>query len=109
MIESGAWLGKSDLEKNLKSPGPTIVLFAAEWCGYCRRFISMMKTFQTEQPRKVSIVDADSEGGSLWDDYRLDLVPTVVVFKNGAEIFRRNGRPGAGLEAKDLQDALNAA
>jgi hypothetical protein len=56
----------------------------------------------------VSVVNVDSGDGSLWEDFKIDLVPTIFVFLKGKEIFRRDGRPFVGLEKKDLEDAIRS-
>ncbi len=111
MINFGSWIEKTQFEKDLKAPGSKVVLFAAEWCGYCRRFISMIKSSHSSEvnAQNFIIVNVDSEDRSLWDQYHIDLVPTLVVFKDGREVFRRDARAGIGLQEKDLDDALKAA
>jgi thioredoxin 1 len=111
MINYDSWIEKTQLKKDLKASGSRVVLFAADWCGYCRRFISMLKSFDRTgvNARNLIIANIDSEDGSLWEDYQIDLVPTIIVFKDGKETFRRNGRPGIGLQEKDLEEALKAA
>jgi thioredoxin-like negative regulator of GroEL len=108
------WLEKDEFElRILKSAGPRIVLFAADWCGYCRRFLEVIKEYQDGQLRtlrdpsdEVAIVNVDSGGGSLWEDFHIGLVPTLVVYLSNKEIFRRDGKPMIGLKRADLEDAI---
>jgi thioredoxin-like negative regulator of GroEL len=102
------WVGKKEFEHEiLVSSAPTIVLFAAEWCGYCRRFLNLVNEYRNDS--EVAVVNVDSEDGSLWDDWNIDLVPTLAVFSGGKEIFRRNGKSFVGLGQRDLEDSINAA
>lgn len=107
------WIEKDEFENQiLKSSVPRIVLFAADWCGYCSRFLTIVKEYQSVKedlsPRsdEVAVVNVDSGGGSLWDDFKIDLVPTIAVFLNGTQIFRRDGKPLRGLGQGDLEDAI---
>jgi thioredoxin 1 len=111
MIETGSWIEKDEFEKDLKLPGERIVLFAADWCGYCRRFISLLSNYKGSEgaSREIIIVNVESGDGSLWDKYKVDLVPTLVVFKDGKETFRRGARPSVGLRESDLKDVLEAS
>lgn len=70
----------------------------------------MLKSYNSpgSENQSLIIVNVDSGGGSLWDEYHIDLVPTLIVFKDEKEIFRRNGRPSIGLQQNDLEDALKA-
>ena len=99
---------------SLISKEARIVLFAADWCGYCRRFLSVINEYESrlETPipssDEIVVVNVESGDGSLWEDFRISLVPTIAVFSNGREIFRRDGKPFVGLERKDLEDAIRA-
>jgi thioredoxin 1 len=106
MIDFTNWMEKSEFQKSLGLPGSKIVVFAAEWCGYCRRYIAVLQNFKQDLSQKLEIVNVDSEDGSLWDEYSISLVPTIIVFKEGKEVFRRNGRASIGLQQKDLEQAL---
>lgn len=89
------------------SPDPNLILFAAKWCGYCAQFLSMARGFSSEFDVELHLVNADDPDESLWDEYGLKLVPTLVIFQSGKQLFRKDGRPGAGLKSADLVDALN--
>ena len=91
----------------LKSDSTKVVVFVASWCGYCRRFFDIASSPEIEG--ELNAVDVDDEDESLWDEFRIPLVPTIFVFQNGKEIFRQNGRPGIGLVKGDLERALAAA
>jgi hypothetical protein len=45
----------------------------------------------------------DDFGNPLWDAHCIDVVPTVIVFKDDAIQARRDGRAGVGLTEKDLE------
>jgi thiol-disulfide isomerase/thioredoxin len=112
-MQIGKWIDKDQFENKLStSKEGLIFVFAADWCGYCKRFIQLLDDYKSPQSDnyvKVEIVDIDSGDGSLWDRYQIPLVPTIAVFKHGKEVFRRNGRSGIGLTKPDLEAALEAA
>jgi thioredoxin 1 len=101
------WLGKADLQKLKDSPGVHFVLFAAEWCGFCRRFLEQAASLQAPNETVLSLVNADDPDESLWDEYSLRAVPTLVVFKGGKSVFRKDARLGGGLRLAELQQALD--
>ncbi len=88
---------------------PVITVFAAKWCGYCLRFIDLAKSVDFGKDRKLYLVDADSDDGSLWDEYNVAIVPTIAVFQRGQIVFRQDGRSMVGLVKGDLERAINAA
>jgi thioredoxin 1 len=100
------WLTKKDFLDLSESPAPQMVLFAANWCGYCSRFLGIVRGREAEAGIRMNVVDVDDPDESLWDDFRIKLVPTLVVFKSGEQIFRRDAIPGIGLRSQDLEDAV---
>jgi hypothetical protein len=53
------------------------------------------------------LIDADDPDESLWDDFSIKIVPTLIVFKDGKSIFRRDGKSGTGLRMSDLEQGLS--
>lgn len=102
------WKGKEALQNEIdKATKPVLVLMAARWCGYCTRFLSQLGSFNPAENIDMILTDADDIDESLWDTYRIRLVPTLLVFREGKEIFRRDGRPGVGLLISDLEEAVS--
>ncbi|MGI0085176.1 MAG: thioredoxin family protein, partial [Nitrososphaerales archaeon] len=94
----------------LKSNKPSLVIFAAKWCGYCNRFLAIVDAYSPAQGApQVFVVDTDNGDGSLWDEYEVNVVPTIILFQDGKQIFKKEGRFGAGLREADLEEALNKA
>lgn len=108
------WVEKDEFEKDIQnSKQPMIVLFAADWCGYCTRFLSVISGYEPKPGHLagpydlVSVVNIDSGDGSLWDKYHVDLVPTLIVFSSGEQVFRRDGKVFVGLKQLDLEQAID--
>ena len=64
--------------------GRVAVLFCADWCGYCTRFLPLFK----QLPAGV-MVDVSDEDLPAWDDYSIAVVPTVLLFVDGEPQERR--------------------
>ncbi|MGA2876350.1 MAG: thioredoxin family protein [Nitrososphaerales archaeon] len=106
------WLGKSEFKKIQSEPGLHVIVFAAKWCPFCSRFLVQARSLENASNVEINLIDADDPDESLWDDFSIKKVPTIIVFKDGKSVFRRDGRSflspsGAGLKMSDLQQALS--
>jgi len=99
------WKTKSYLQELLGKPGSHLVVFAAHWCGFCSSFVRQAKSHDGNT--ELSLIDADDSDESLWDDYSIKIVPTIIVFENGEPVFRRDGKSMAGLSMGDLDQAVS--
>lgn len=83
-------------------PGePTALLFTADWCGFCIRFLPHYRRFAG-----AWIVDISDEDDPLWDEYEIDVVPTVLLVERGKVVRRWAGILGA-RHADEIQAALS--
>lgn len=103
------WIEKDGFEKLKASKERHLVLLAADWCGYCNRFISTAQSYEPQNSMgdcELNVVNIESDGGSLWELLNVELVPTLIVFQEGEQKFRRDAKSGTGLQLGDLQEAL---
>ena len=82
-------------------------MFAAKWCGFCSRFLNEARALDSKVGDELFLVNADEPDESLWDQYSIKIVPTIIIFKDGKQAFRRDGRSMAGLSEKDLTQAID--
>lgn len=101
------WKGKQNFLELVNSDGPKLVLFSAHWCGYSERFLKAARSYEPSYNIELFLVDTDDPDESLWDDYQIRVVPTLVVMESGKEVFRKEAVPGPGLRETQLVEALN--
>ena len=75
--------------------------------GFAEDFSNKPPLFKHRMKLCFSLVNADDPDESLWDEYSLRAVPTLVVFKGGKSVFRKDARLGGGLRLAELQQALD--
>ena len=74
-------------EKVLQSTVPVLVDFWASWCGPCKMVAPVMDQLSEDFAGKAKIVKVDiDENGELAMEYGVMSIPTVIVFKDGAEV-----------------------
>jgi len=80
---------KSDDFDEAISEGRALVDFWASWCMPCRSLGPVIEALAEEYGDSVTVakVDVDSER-ALATRYRVMSIPTVVLFKDGAEVKR---------------------
>lgn len=96
-LDAGAFEGD-----RLRRPGTWAIAFLADWCPFCRAFAPKFQALEGGGDFQVAEGDVTDQNSPLWDVFHLDVVPTVIVFRNGAPTFRQNGRLMRGLSDKDL-------
>ena len=84
-------------------PGPVLLEFGADWCGFCQGFSPHVEDLLREYPQVRHIRVADGKGKPLGRSYRVKLWPTLVFLRDGA-VVEQLARPErdeaqAGLEA----------
>ncbi|HTP53664.1 MAG TPA: thioredoxin family protein [Thermoplasmata archaeon] len=91
----------------LGRPGVWAVEFLADWCPYCRDFAPRFEALGAMGANLLA-VDLSDLGSPLWERFGIDIVPTVLVFQDGAIVVRADGVPMEGLGPSDLA-AIRAA
>ncbi len=82
--------------------------FGAEWCPYCRDFRRRYEKQEGTLEGTTAWADVSDTDDPLWNAFHLDVIPTVVVFRDGGVFWRRDGASLKGLSDKDIEDLRKA-
>lgn len=96
-------MSEDDLDRTLKSIDKVFVLFYASWCPFSIRFLPIFEKFAEDKAQNCVQVKTDDKA-ALCEEYSIDVVPTVIFFKNGKAAKRLGGIQGVGLDEKQLSD-----
>ncbi len=93
MAENVTHVGKDNFETEvLKSTIPVVVDFWAEWCGPCKFLAPVIDELAGEYAGKVKFTKLDTDKDQeLAIQYGIFGIPTLKVFKGGAEIDSMSG------------------
>lgn len=108
MFPLGAAMLETDDAKKLReriSTGYCAVLFYATWCQDCHNFMPVFDSASARSKIPVLKARIDADSNPIWEDFKIEVVPTVVLFENGREKLRAEER-GRGISQALLKKML---
>lgn len=84
--------GMSKFSEIINQDQPVLVDFFADWCGPCKMLSPILKQVKETMGEDISIIKIDvDKNQALASKYQVRGVPTMLLFKNGKQVWRQSG------------------
>ncbi|WP_413200321.1 thioredoxin [Nostoc piscinale] len=86
---------------------PVLVDFYAEWCGPCKMMGPILEQVNAQLNGRIRVVKIDTEKYTeLASQYRIEALPTLMLFKQGQPVDKIEGVLQAPQLVKHLQTLI---
>lgn len=83
----------------------TLVDFFATWCGPCKMMHPVLEQLKEEMGDSLLIIKIDiDKNEALMEQYRIQSVPTLMLFRKGDALWRQSG----AMSLSDLKKVVNS-
>jgi thioredoxin 1 len=95
---------KSNFSEIINSDKPVLIDFYADWCQPCKMQAPILKELKSILGDDVKIVKIDTEKNQqLALKYQVRSIPTLLIFMNGQEKWRKAGVS----QARELEQVIS--
>lgn len=100
-------MDKSKYDQLKDEKGVVLVEFYASWCPHCQRMMPVVADVKGLFTGQVPVYQFDiDENQELASELDVQSIPTFIVYKDGAEVWRGSGEMEGAVLAQHVQAAL---
>ncbi|HLS31799.1 MAG TPA: thioredoxin [Flavobacteriaceae bacterium] len=88
-----------------KVQSKVLIDFYADWCSPCIAMEPILNEIEQHFQKELEVVRVDiDENKTLAKNFRIRSVPTLILFDNGEEVWRKSGL----LTKRDITEVLQS-
>lgn len=97
----------SEFQQIINNDTPTLVDFYAVWCGPCKMQAPILEEVKAAIGDAATIMKIDiDKNQELAARYRVQSVPTLILFKKGEPVWRVSGVQQAGIIESKIREHI---
>lgn len=95
---------KMSFSEIIRGDVPVLVDFHATWCGPCKMLAPVLEKLAAKKSDNLRIIKIDvDKNPAAAQSYRVQGVPTMILFKDGKQLWRQSGY----MSVSQLENELN--
>ncbi|MCS6973206.1 MAG: thioredoxin [Cyclobacteriaceae bacterium] len=95
---------KASFSELIQGNTPVLVDFYADWCGPCKMMAPILREIAAEYQGRLKVIKVDIDRNpEAAKSYRIQGVPTLILFKNGQIRWQQAGL----MSAHQLRAVIN--
>lgn len=97
-----------NFESHIQAEKPAVVAFYADWSAPCKLMVPVLYEVKETAGDRAEVISIDINKDKAYaEEYAVYTVPTLIIFKKGIAVWRKNGISSAREILRHLDLLMN--